>query len=43
MEAGQILQIFPKSEFYSAMMETKSEKGTKGFDPRIYAGFRVRI
>jgi hypothetical protein len=28
---GQILQIFPKSEFYSAVMETKSEKGAKGF------------
>jgi hypothetical protein len=28
---GQILQIFPKSEFYSAVAETKSEKGAKGF------------
>jgi hypothetical protein len=28
---GQILQIFPKSEFYSAVRETQSEKGAKGF------------
>src|SRR5208283_2690139 len=28
---GQILQIFPKTQFYSAVKETKSEKGAKGF------------
>lgn len=28
---GQILQIFPKSEFYRAVRETESEKGAKGF------------
>jgi len=28
---GQLLQIFPKSEFYSAVKETGSEKGAKGF------------
>jgi len=28
---GQLLQIFPKSEFYSAVKETQSEKGAKGF------------
>ena len=28
---GQLLQIFPKREFYSAVVETKSEKGAKGF------------
>ncbi len=28
---GQILQIFPKTEFYSAVKETRSEKGAKGF------------
>lgn len=28
---GQILQIFPKREFYSAVRETQSEKGAKGF------------
>lgn len=28
---GQLLQIFPKSEFYSAVRETQSEKGAKGF------------
>ncbi|MGA8815085.1 MAG: IS4 family transposase [Candidatus Sulfotelmatobacter sp.] len=28
---GQILQIFPKTQFYSAVNETKSEKGAKGF------------
>ena len=28
---GQILQIFPKTEFYSAVKETQSEKGAKGF------------
>ena len=28
---GQILQIFPKSEFYRAVKETQSEKGAKGF------------
>jgi len=28
---GQILQIFPKSQFYSAVKETNSEKGAKGF------------
>ena len=28
---GQILQVFPKSEFYRAVKETQSEKGAKGF------------
>lgn len=28
---GQLLRIFPKSEFYSAVKETQSEKGAKGF------------
>jgi hypothetical protein len=28
---GQLLQVFPKSEFYSAVKETQSEKGAKGF------------
>ena len=28
---GQILQIFPKREFYTAVKETKGEKGAKGF------------
>jgi hypothetical protein len=28
---GQVLQIFSKKEFYSAVKKTKSEKGTKGF------------
>ena len=28
---GQVLQIFSKKEFYSAVKETKSEKGAKGF------------
>ena len=28
---GQILQIFPKREFYSAVKETRAEKGAKGF------------
>jgi hypothetical protein len=28
---GQILQIFPKTQFYSAVKETESEKGAKGF------------
>ncbi len=28
---GQILQIFSKREFYSAVMETRAEKGAKGF------------
>jgi hypothetical protein len=28
---GQMLQIFPKTQFYSAVKETKSEKGAKGF------------
>lgn len=28
---GQILQIFPKSEFYRAVRETQSERGAKGF------------
>jgi hypothetical protein len=27
---GELLWIFPKSEFYSAVKETKSEKGAKG-------------
>jgi len=28
---GQMLQVFPKSEFYRAVKETQSEKGAKGF------------
>ncbi|MEJ5228109.1 DUF4372 domain-containing protein [Thermodesulfovibrio sp.] len=28
---GQILQIFSRSEFYKAVMETGAEKGAKGF------------
>ena len=28
---GQILQIFPKVEFNSAVMETKAERKAKGF------------
>jgi hypothetical protein len=28
---GQLLQVFPKIEFYSAVKETQSEKGAKGF------------
>jgi len=28
---GQILQIFPKVEFYKAVLETGSERGAKGF------------
>ncbi len=28
---GQIIQIFPKSEFYRVVKETQSENGTKGF------------
>ena len=28
---GQMLQIFPKTQFYSAVKETESEKGAKGF------------
>jgi hypothetical protein len=28
---GQVLQIFSKSEFYSAVRETKADKGAKGF------------
>jgi len=28
---GQILQLFPKGEFYKAVYETESEKGAKGF------------
>jgi hypothetical protein len=28
---GQVLQIFSKKEFYSAVKETRSEKGAKGF------------
>jgi hypothetical protein len=28
---GQLLQIFPKTAFYSAVKETQSEKGAKGF------------
>ena len=28
---GQILQIFPKTDFYRAVKETQSEKGAKGF------------
>jgi hypothetical protein len=28
---GQVLQIFSKREFYSAVKETKAEKGAKGF------------
>ena len=28
---GQLLHVFPKSEFYSAVKETQSEKGAKGF------------
>jgi hypothetical protein len=28
---GQVLQIFSKKEFYSAVKETKAEKGAKGF------------
>ncbi len=28
---GQILQIFSKTQFYSAVKETESEKGAKGF------------
>ena len=28
---GQVLQIFSKKELYSAVKETKAEKGAKGF------------
>jgi len=28
---GQILQIFPRSEFYSAVLETGAERRAKGF------------
>ena len=28
---GQILQIFPKTQFYAAVKETESQKGAKGF------------
>lgn len=28
---GQILQIFSRSEFYKAVMETGAERGAKGF------------
>ena len=28
---GQILQIFSKKEFYKAAIETKAERGVKGF------------
>ncbi len=28
---GQILQIFPRSEFYSLVLETGSERRAKGF------------